>query len=140
MTSGKRINKFKTYDNSTALMMDDDEPEDNFHASAEQYPDEDDVVEQLAAEGDEDALLISEFESAAQEVLQDDAGLSSAFSAYTEARRKLSEKVRFHTISRFLSDRERQRKVEWKIWQGAIWKGHESRSEAATTTHSSVAV
>ena len=43
MTSGKRINKFKTYDNSTALMIDDEDPEENFHASAEQYPDEDDV-------------------------------------------------------------------------------------------------
>ena len=95
MTSGKRINKFKTYDNSTALMMEDEEHEENFHASAEQYPDEDEALDQLVAEGDEDALLISEFESAAQEVLQEDAGLSSAFSAYTEARRKLSEKVRF---------------------------------------------
>ena len=95
MTSGKRINKFKTYDNSTALMMDEEETDENFHTASEPFPDEDEALEQLVAEGDEDALLISEFESAAQEVLQDDASLSGVFSAYTEARRKLSEKVRF---------------------------------------------
>ena len=95
MTSGKRINKFKTYDNSTALMMDDEETDDNFHAVSDSFGDEDEALEQLVAEGDEDALLVSEFENAALEVLQDDSGLSSAYSAYTEARRKLSEKVRF---------------------------------------------
>ena len=95
MTSGKRINKFKTYDNSTALMMDDEETDDNFHAVSDSFGDEDEALEQLVAEFDEDALLVSEFENAALEVLQDDSGLSSAYSAYTEARRKLSEKVRF---------------------------------------------
>ena len=100
MTSGKRINKFKTYDNSTALMMDDEETDDNFHAVSDSFGDEDEALEQLVAEGDEDALLVSEFENAALEVLQDDSGLSSAYSAYTEARRKLSEKVRFRGFSR----------------------------------------
>lgn len=95
MTSGKKVNRFKTYDNSTALMMDEDDYDENFHTAGEPSVDDDDVLEQLIAEGDEDALLISEFESAAQELLQEDAGLSSTFSAYTEARRKLSEKVRF---------------------------------------------
>lgn len=100
MTSGKKVNRFKTYDNSTALMMDEDDYDENFHTAGEPSVDDDDVLEQLIAEGDEDALLISEFESAAQELLQEDAGLSSTFSAYTEARRKLSEKVRFRGFSR----------------------------------------
>ena len=95
MTSGKKVNRLKTYDNSTALMMDEEDFDENFHANTETSLDDDEVLEQLVAEGDEDALLVSEFESAAQELLQEDTGLSSAFSAYTEARRKLSEKVRF---------------------------------------------
>ena len=50
------------------------------------------MIERLIEEGDEDALMVSEFESTANEILQEDPHL---FSAYTEARRKLSEKFRF---------------------------------------------
>lgn len=53
------------------------------------------LIDQLLQEGDEDAIMVAEFENTANEVLQEDAGLSSVFSAYTEARRKLSEKFRF---------------------------------------------
>lgn len=96
MTSGKRYGggKYKTYDN-TALMAEDEDDEWAQHVSDGAMMDEDEALEQLLHEGDEDALMISEFEAAAQEVLQEDTNLASAFSAYTEARRKLSEKVRF---------------------------------------------
>ena len=48
----------------------------------------------LAQEGDEDAALVSDFESAAADLLQSDDELASAYTAYTEARRRLNEKVR----------------------------------------------
>ena len=54
---------------------------------------EDDILELMLAEGDEDAAFITDFESAASEILQADDDLASAFS-YVEARRKLSEKFR----------------------------------------------
>ena len=96
MTSGKRYGggKYKTYDN-TALMAEEEDDDWAQHVSDGAMMDEDEALEQLLHEGDEDALMISEFEAAAQDVLQEDANLASAFSAYTEARRKLSEKVRF---------------------------------------------
>ena len=91
MTGGK--NKYKTYDNSI-LMVDEEEDDPNCLMS-EAVPDEEEMIEQLLQEGDEDALMVSEFENTANEVLQEDPQLSSVFSAYTEARRKLSEKFRF---------------------------------------------
>ena len=95
MTTGKKYGggKYKTYDNS-ALMIDEEDDDWAQHVG-DGAIDEDEALEQLIQEGDEDAMMVSEFETAAQEVLQDDPNLSSAFSAYTEARRKLSEKVRF---------------------------------------------
>lgn len=53
-----------------------------------------DFLASLAHDGDEDAAFIVEFEQAAQEVVQEDASLASAFTAYIEARRRLSEKFR----------------------------------------------
>ena len=93
MTSGKKSSKLKTYDN-TILMADEDDEDPNCLIS-EAVPDEDEMLEQLFQEGDEDAMMITEFENTANEILQDDPQLSSVFSAYTEARRKLSEKFRF---------------------------------------------
>ena len=55
---------------------------------------EDEFEESLLQEGDPDAALIADFESAATELIQDDPDLSSAYSAYQDARRRLSEKFR----------------------------------------------
>lgn len=85
MTSGKRGGKYKTNDNSI-LIVEEEDKEPSYLA------DEDEMIERLIEEGDEDALMVSEFESTANEILQEDPHL---FSAYTEARRKLSEKFRF---------------------------------------------
>lgn len=56
---------------------------------------EDEWIEQLTAEGDEDASLITEFEEAAAEALQEDPSLATAYSAYQDARKRLAEKARF---------------------------------------------
>jgi hypothetical protein len=71
------------------------ESEDHSHAYQHEEVMEDEVIETLLAEGDEDASFVADFENAAADLLQGDTDLSAAYSAYTEARRKLSEKVRF---------------------------------------------
>ncbi|CAL1151720.1 unnamed protein product [Cladocopium goreaui] len=55
---------------------------------------EDDLLEALIAEGDDDAVFIADFETAASELVQGDEDLAAAYSTYMEARRKLSEKYR----------------------------------------------
>ena len=94
VTTGKKTNKLRTYD-STALIADEIEPEE-----AQTYVIEDDqaleeeFVEALVADGDDDALLVSEFETAVSDVIQEDAELASAYSAYTDARKRLAGKFR----------------------------------------------
>ena len=125
MTSGKKVSKLKTYD-QTALMADDiDEGEQDQYAMATDALDDDDqTVEILAQEGDDDASLVMDFEAAATEVLQNDEELASAFTAYTDARRRLNEKVRsrgFWPISQ-----KGKSKGSWKGVKGKFTKGHHS--------------
>ena len=51
-------------------------------------------MELLLQEGDSDALLVHDFESALSETVQEDPELASAYSAYQIARHKLNEKAR----------------------------------------------
>ena len=95
MTTGRRVSKQKTYDQSTLLTEDLDEAEsDQPVMSAEVVEDDDTWVDVLVQEGDEDASLVQDFEAAAMEVVQTDEELAAAFTAYTDARRRLNEKVR----------------------------------------------
>ena len=48
----------------------------------------------LMEQGDEDALLVSEFEDQLIEACQDNVDLSMCFSAYTEARGRVRDKIR----------------------------------------------
>ena len=52
------------------------------------------MLELLLQEGDSDALLVHDFESALSETVQEDPELASAYSAYQIARHKLNEKAR----------------------------------------------
>ena len=94
VTTGKKINKLRTYD-STALIADEIEPDE-----AQTYVLEDDqaleeeFVEVLVADGDDDALLVSEFEAAVSDVIQEDGELAAAYTTYTDARKRLAEKFR----------------------------------------------
>ena len=80
----------------TALIADashdgeDSEPVFN----AEDAMNEEEVLEILLQEGDSDALLVHDFESALSETVQEDPELASAYSAYQVARHKLNEKAR----------------------------------------------
>jgi len=94
---GKKASKSKVYDSATLAVEDGDsfaETEDQAHLSHHEDWNEDDILETMLAEGDEDAVFVSDFESAASEVLQSDDDLAAAFSTYVEARRKLNEKFR----------------------------------------------
>ena len=94
---GKKSNRSKVYDSST-LVVEDGSGSGDFDDPARMAQhdewNEDEILETLLAEGDEDAVFISDFEQAATEVLQSDEDLSAAFSTYVEARRKLNEKFR----------------------------------------------
>ena len=100
ITGGKRV-KGKTYD-STALIADSNEADDNnvaFHVDGGDGNELDDdlfetLVQDSAMEGDEDAALIQDFESATADLVQSDPDSASAYTVYTEARRRLSEKFR----------------------------------------------
>eukprot|EP00435_Cladocopium_sp_Y103_P013529 s1772_g3.t1 len=126
MTGGRRTQKFKTYD-QTALMAEEleDFEQDQTVLHAEQ-PDEDDdqMVATLAQEGDEDASLVADFEAAASELLQNDEELAAAFTAYTDARRRLNDKVRnrgFWPIGQ-----KSRGKGPFKGVKGKFSKGHPS--------------
>ena len=107
-------------------MADDiDETEhDQYAMTADSIEEDDQTVETLAQEGDDDASLVMDFEAAAADLLQNDEELASAFTAYTDARRRLNEKVRsrgFWPISQ-----KGKSKGGWKGVKGKFTKGHPS--------------
>ena len=93
-TGGHRDKQLKTYDH-TAFAIEEvvDEPEAETYWMTEDSLDEE-ALEILAAQDDEDASMILQFEDAVVENLQQDPELSAYFSTYQEARRRLSEKVK----------------------------------------------
>ena len=95
--TGVRKTRGKTYDQTTLLTegTDLEETSSTFMVDNSDDAVNDDMVDTLFQEGDEDAVLITEFEQAATEVLQNDEDLASALTSYTEARRRLTEKTRF---------------------------------------------
>ncbi len=96
--TGQRRNRGKTYDQTTLVAESqdvDEEPSSTYHTEGQEDVFDEDLFETLVQEGDEDASLIADFESAAADVLQGDDELASAYTAYVEARRRLNEKTRF---------------------------------------------
>eukprot|EP00435_Cladocopium_sp_Y103_P021824 s3570_g5.t1 len=94
--AGRKQNKSKVYDSLTMVADDHDghgETEDQAHSVHDEWH-EDDILEALLAEGDEDAVFITDYEAACNDLVQSDEDLSAAFSTYVEARRKLNEKFR----------------------------------------------
>ena len=94
MTTGRRSSKLKVYDQAVLMAEDEDHDDGLFQAYGDEAPMEEDLMESLAGDGDDDALLVMEFESAASELVQEDTELAAAFNSYTEARRRLSEKFK----------------------------------------------
>ena len=95
-SSLKKVNKTKVYDQSAMCLEDTEQhPESEEHAHVTYHDEwaEDEFIEGLMNEGDEDAVFVADFETAATEIIQADEDLASAYSTI-EARRKLSEKYR----------------------------------------------
>ena len=91
-TGGKK-SKLKTYDQSAFLTEEMDTNEhDVFTAQDDEA--EEDYLETLLMDGDDDAILISEYETAINDTIQDDPELATALNAYADARRRLSERFR----------------------------------------------
>ena len=91
ITGGKRT-KGKTYDH-TALMADSNGVDDTTmtcNVDGDHHEVDDDTFDAL----DDDAALIQDFEAATADLVQSDPDLASAYTVYTEARRRLSEKFR----------------------------------------------
>ena len=96
--TGMKRSRGKTYDQA-ALIADsqdlDEDPSSILQAEGQDEVGDEELLESMVQEGDEDATLIADFESAAADVLQGDEDLASAYTAYVEARRRLNEKTRF---------------------------------------------
>ena len=96
--TGKKVQRSKIYDN--AVLMTEEATSSDNHAEGDQAltttdeVSEQDFIDSMANDGDPDALLISDFEAAAMDTVQDDPELATAFSAYQQARHKLAEKFR----------------------------------------------
>ena len=95
---GNKVTKNMVYEQH-ALMTEEvgdgeHEHDDYVHVTGHEDWQEDEFVEQMFQEGDSDAVFVADFETAASELLQSDEDLSTAYTSYVEARRKLSEKFR----------------------------------------------
>eukprot|EP00438_Fugacium_kawagutii_P010391 Skav220391 [mRNA] locus=scaffold639:189900:191999:+ [translate_table: standard] len=101
----KREKGLKVYDSSAFFTTEepDETPEHEAYLATDDGLD-DEALEVLAAENDEDAQLIMQFEEAVIDTVQSDGELSAFFSAYQDARRRLSERVKtrgFWPVKRF---------------------------------------
>ena len=129
ITSGKKSGKLKTYDASTMVadqMEDEDEASQALLAEAPEEINEDEMIDALVLEGDADAILIADFETAASDVLQGDEELASALNAYTEARRRLSEKVKSRGFWPLSQSSKGKSKGFNRGVKGKFSKGHNS--------------
>ena len=118
LTNQKKNARTKIYD-QTALysetIPETEEPDEAFQVQDEIT--EEEYIDQLVEQGDADALLVSDFELAAQDTIQDDSDLAVALTSYQQARHRLSEKFR----NRFFFPKST---VCW-LWKRQVsgWKG-----------------
>ena len=91
---GQKKSKGKIYDQQTFLTEDIQDEGQESHVYVADEIGEEDYYEQLLLNEDEDALLIADYESAAADTLQSDEDLASAYNAYSEARKRLSDRFK----------------------------------------------
>ena len=94
-TGGKTSgNRTKTYDVNYVEEHPDEPDEADEPIYYSQEISEEAGIEALLAEGDEDAMVVQQYEEALIETLQGDHEMATCLNAYLEARRKLTEKVK----------------------------------------------
>ena len=91
--SRRDVKSSKTYDH-TAFQVDEEWDADHEIFAAHDDMPEDEILETLAAENDEDAILVMQFEDSIADTIQSDSELSAFYSTYQDARRRLSERVK----------------------------------------------
>ena len=95
ITGGKKDRSLKVYDSNSFLAEESEESPEVFESFLTQEDQlDDDMVEIFAADHDEDAHTVLQFEDAISEAIQTDQDLAAYYSTYQEARRRLSEKVK----------------------------------------------
>ncbi len=90
--TGTKKTRLKTYDQTAFHTEDLGDADETAYTMDEDF--DDDLIETLVQEGDEDAILVSEYEGAINDTIQDDHELAVALNAYSDARRRLSERFR----------------------------------------------
>lgn len=93
LTGAKKEKGLKTYDHTAYTMEEISDQEETFWTYDDTVDDQ--MIESLASEDDEDAALVLQFEDAVAEMVQSDGELCALYSSYQDARKRLSEKVRF---------------------------------------------
>ena len=91
--TGQKKNRTKVYDQATLMAEEEIENDDEEIYVTE--TNEDEMLETLAMEGDEDAVLITQFEEAVTESIQNDQELATYYSAYQDARKRLNDRAKF---------------------------------------------
>ena len=96
--TGKKVGRSKVYDQAALVSDSVDEPgshlsEDPTLTALDEGM-ETEFLDSMIQEGDQDALLIADFEAAAMDLIQEDSDLAVALTAYQQARHKLAEKFR----------------------------------------------
>ena len=95
MTGGKKDRSLKVYDSSSFVAEETEDPVESFDTyMVQEELIDDETVEILAADHDEDAQMVLQFEDAISDAIQSDSDLAAYYSTYQEARRRLSEKVK----------------------------------------------
>ena len=92
--TGVKKTRLKTYDQQ-AFVTEEMIPEvDGDALLATEEDGEEDFIEALVQDGDEDAVLVAEYEGAINDTIQGDQELAVTLNAYSDARRRLSERFR----------------------------------------------
>ena len=92
----QKISKTKTYDVNYVQEL-EEEPhfDDSSHAFQLDHVDlTEALVDQFIQEGDEDALVVQQFEDAMIDTIQNDQEMTAYMNAYVEARKRLTEKTK----------------------------------------------
>ena len=98
LTGMRREKSLKTYDHTAFTVEEnpetDGEPAFWTAAGPEELLD-DHILETMAAEDDEDAALVMEFEDAIADTIQSNTDIAAFYTSYQEARKRLSDKVKY---------------------------------------------
>ena len=96
--TGKKVGRSKVYGQAALVSDSVDEPGNHFSEdpalTVHDEGMETEFLDSMIQEGDQDALLIADFEAAAMDLIQEDSDLAVALTAYQQARHKLAEKFR----------------------------------------------